>query len=393
MKRFIKCAALSLVLALVSACDKLDTAAPVQEETLPLNYNRQHPLAAQLQSILDKSAMAGLPGISIAIKTADGYWTGSAGYASIEKRHPMQPSHLQYAQSITKVYMAALTLKLVDQQRLNLDTPILEYLPQHIAAMLPDTDKITLKMLLNHTSGLKDYAEELDYIAFFLNNPVYTFKSTDYLGYIKDKKTNFTPGTKYSYSNTNYLVLSLLLDHLDSRGHAKLIQELILEPLQLQQTHYKNAAGYLQTPQLVNSYWDRFSNGKVENVTLQQRTNVATLNGDDGLVATPLDFVRFMEGVLHSQLLSSQSKALMQEWYIDDKGEKKSGLGLQAFELNNKFAFGHDGAGLGAGASLYYFPHNGAVVFMATNIGTLTSSPLHKAGEDAQEKLFKLLAP
>ena len=393
MKNLAKYILLLVCIGSFSACEKLETAAPVQEETVPLDYNRQHPLAPQFQTILDKAAKAGLPGISLAVKTADGYWTGSAGYASIEKKHPMQPSHLQYAQSITKVYLAALTLKLVEQQRLNLDTPIQAYLPQHIEDMLTETDKITLKMLLNHTSGLKDYAEELDYISFFLNNPVYTFKPIDYLGYIKGKKNNFTPGTEYSYSNTNYLVLSLLLNNLDSRGHAKLLQELILEPLQLQYTYYKSSNNYLQTPQLVNSYWDRFSNGKIENVTLQQRVNVATLNGDDGLVATPLDFARFMDGLLHSPLLSAQSKALMQEWYLDDKGEKKAGLGFEAFKLNNKFAFGHSGAGLGAGSGLYYFPENGVIVFVATNIGTLTSSPLHKAGEDAQEELFELLAP
>ncbi|WP_187261828.1 hypothetical protein [Pontibacter beigongshangensis] len=92
--------------------------------------------------------------------------------------------------------------------------------------------------------------------------------------------------------------------------------------------------------------------------------------------------------VLTNVLFTSEP---MQQWYINEQGEQKSGLGLLTDTFNGRFAFGHGGAGLGAGSALYYFPHNGAIVFLSVNLGTLTKSPGADQAEEAQHRILELL--
>src|SRR6185503_4533694 len=105
---------------------------------------------------------------------------------------------------------------------------------------------------------------------------------------IEGKPLTFVPGSKYSYRNTNYLLLALMTDAITG-DHAKFISETIFAPLELSNTFYRHEAGYIDYPLLTNSYWDRYSDGAVENVSQMQRMNVSTLIGDDGIVTTPVD--------------------------------------------------------------------------------------------------------
>lgn len=377
-----KTVCLGLLLAL-GACTPVDFTAPAATCTAEASINPHFSKAAALQQVLQRYAAAGLPGCALAVYSpTEGYWADAAGFAQIETRTPMQVCHLQYGQSVAKTYAAAALLLLYEEGKVQLDAPITDYLPVNLSRKLPDAQKITVRMLLNHTSGLPDYASNANYIAYLLQHPKHRFSSADYLDYLAGTKLEFEPGSKFNYSNTNYLLVALITDAIHG-NHVQLIQDRILVPLGLQRTFYHNSAQYLQQPDVVNSYFERYGNGQVENVSQMQKINVETLYGDDGIVASPLDYVNFLRALMEDRLLKPTSRQLMMNWVNDPKtGQPKYGMGLYYQDFEGHVAYGHGGAGLGAGCALYYLPDKQLYFFLGVNMGTLTEGKLvSKAGE------------
>ncbi|HEX8531526.1 MAG TPA: serine hydrolase, partial [Cytophagales bacterium] len=138
-------------------------------------------------------------------------------------------------------------------------------------------------------------------------------------------------------------------------------------------------------------YWDRYGNGIVENVSQMQKTNVASLVGDDGIVATPADAVKFLRGLMEGKLLAAATMDEMKTWVNNRKGEPAYGLGLAYATVHGQVAYGHTGGGLGAGCQLYYFPQKGVYVFIGINLGTVTDSPLHPGAEKALDRVMAAL--
>lgn len=381
------------LLMLAASCTPLDQHIAVDtcQETTPLNAG--YPNAQAVQQLLDRYTRAGMPGIAVAVYSpAAGYWAGASGYANLETRTPMQVCHLQYGQSLTKTYTAVAILQLAESGKLDLNQPISRYLPETITALLPDVHAVTVRMLLNHTSGLADYTANANYVASVLQHPLKTYSSLELLAYLDKAPLPFTPGHHAAYSNTNYLLLALIADHLQG-DHSQLIRDRVLRPLNLQRTFYHNQTNYLNPPNLVDSYFDRFGNGKLENITQMQRANVGSMYGDDGLIAPPTDFVNFLRGVFEGKLVSPQSLQDMTTWVNDKQGKPTYGLGLERAEFAGQVAYGHGGAGLGAGCGLYYFPAKGVYVFISINVGVLTDGPYTQQASRLSDELVALLLP
>ena len=352
--------------------------------------NSSYSKAAQLENSLDELVQKGVPGVVLAVQSDEGFWATARGYARIEDNTPMQLCHLQYLQSISKPYMAIAILKLHEQGKIDLDEPITRHLPQQYHHYISGAEKVTVRMLLNHTSGIPEYNFQPAYVSYLLQHPRHYFQPEDYLKYIGGKKLVFTPGSKHVYTNTNYVILSIIADAI-SGDHAKFISEIIFKPLGLANTFYRNDPGYLKYPEIVNSYWDRYSDGILENASQLQRMNVSMLVGDDGIVTTPADAIKFLQGLAEGKLLSDSTMIQMKTWVNDDKGQPIYGLGL-IHRVNNGFEnFGHSGGGLGAGCELYYFPEKHLYYFIALNLGTVTDSPLHNELLRIRDKLYDII--
>lgn len=352
-----------------------------------ITFNPDYRNAEKVQKSLNDLINSGIPGTAIAVYKDGMWWISSTGYASIKHRVKMHPCHLQYLQSISKTYMATAILKLMEEERIDLNQPIQRYLPERISQYITDSDKITVRMLLNHTSGVPEYNYRPAYVTYLLQHPSNHFEAEDYLEYIEGMPLDFEPGSEFSYRNSNYLLLALIADMITG-DHAKYMTETIFKPLGLKHTYYRNEAGYLEYPELVDTYWDRYSNGIVENINQLQRSNVASMVGDDGIVTTPVDAIIFLRGLLEGKILSEPTLQMMMNWVADSNGEIRYGLGLDYSEIKNEIAYGHSGGGLGAGSELYYFPESDLYVFVAINLGTVTESPLHKKASEARERLF-----
>ncbi|GEO09254.1 serine hydrolase domain-containing protein [Segetibacter aerophilus] len=353
--------------------------------------NKGYSKASALQDIMKRYTTAGLPGVSVAIYSEqEGWWAGAAGYSKVETKMPMNNMHLQYLQSISKTYMAVAILKLHEEGRINLDAPVSTYLPSKYSRYLKRLDTITIRMLLNHTSGMPEYSDNPAFVSYVLLHPTIVFDMEKALKFVQTEKLQFTPGSKHKYCNTNYLVLSMIADAITG-DHAAYISKVIFQKIGLTKTYYRSSAGYLNYPNLVDSYWDVLNTGKPANITPLQRANVATLKGDDGIVCTTKDAVKFLKGLVEGKLLKDSSLAPMKEWVNDDAGKPIYGLGLVRYEAGGLMGYGHSGGGIGGGCILLYVPEKKIYIFMATNVGTLFGGNLAQKADDMKNEILASL--
>lgn len=378
------------LLLLLSSCAVTRQDLPITPCPEMVNMNAHYSKAEKLHQALQTLVSEGIPGCAMAVYSAEGWWETSAGYAKIEDKTPMQSCHLQYLQSVAKTYMAVGILKLYEQGKIDLDAPVTRYLPEKYRRYVADGEKISVRMLLNHTSGIPEYNMVPAYVTKLLQHPDYPFTPEAYLQYIEGKPLDFIPGSRHSYRNTNYVLLALMLDALTG-DQAQFIAETIFKPLGLVQTFYGNDPGYLNYPNLTNAYWDRYSDGILENASQMQRNNVAALIGDDGIVATPVEAVKFLKGLMEAKLLSAETLETMKSWVKDKEGNFAYGLGLDHATFRGQTAYGHSGGGIGAGCQLYYFPEKNLYVFMGINLGTVTDSPLHAAAAKTLDSIYRIL--
>ena len=354
------------------ACENTEQQISPRQDCSTPNFNVQHPLAGTIQGLIDSFVAEGLPGAVVAIKDANGLWTGASGMAKLEDNTPMRPCQVQHAYSVSKTFTATAALRLRDKGLLKLDEPIASYLPESIARRLTQAKEVTVRMLLNQTSGYHEFHDDIKRLSDLLNRPTRPWTREELLEYVIEKPLYFPPGTDWAYSNTNYLLLTYVLEKASGKDHALVIKEEILDPLQLKNTHYKLQPDYPAQLPLPNHYWDRFANGKLENCT-ETNLNIACYSGygEDGILATPLDLVTFMDALVNGKLLSAQSWKDMTTW-VQGKQSSEPDYGLGLVWVNfggGQHEIGHYGGGIGGQCSLIYLPEQKATIFTSTNVG------------------------
>ena len=200
---------------------------------------------AEVQAVLDKYVGLGIPGVIICIDDpVNGFWAGASGKASIEENSDMTKSHINSIGSITKTYINVLTLKLVESGHITLDEPISTYLPSNIRQNVKNSTIITVRQLMNHSSGLSDFVDDTRLNLLMLDNNFSGFTENDFLDAIYRSAVLFTPGERYSYSSTNTYLLSHIIDYAMGQSHAVLLSDSILNPNNYDYTYYKNYPGF-----------------------------------------------------------------------------------------------------------------------------------------------------
>ncbi len=376
MKKTVSIILFNLVLCLPSTA---------QKETFPAEKE------VALKAIFEKYLDMGIPGLAMSVYSeSTGMWSYAAGFANKEEEVALSTQHVHYLQSVSKTYMAVAILKLYEQGKIELDATIGNYLDIPLVSTIEGADKVTVKMLLNHTSGLPEYNTEPRLVSKIIQNPTAVLSVKEMLRFVEDLPMEFEPGTQYAYCNTNYELLSLIADKITG-NHVAFIDKVIIDKLKLKNTVYLTKDNYLSELNLVDSYWDILLTGIPVNVSEMQKANVASMKGDDGLVASTEDAVRFLKGLAEGKLLKSKTLNMMQEWVTDKDGNKRYGLGLTYYDLDVTYGIGHNGGGIGAGCMLLYLPEYGAIVFVATNFNTMMDSPIRRKAENLQNELLLTL--
>lgn len=188
------------------------------------------PLPDTVQEQLDDAIGYGFDGMIVYVdqagKPPEFY---ASGWHDRKNKIPAYPQAVFKIASITKLYVAVATSKLVNAGRLSLDTTLAEYFPE-LAGRIEYSDKITLRMMLQHRSGIPNFVDHPDYWKI----PHKSRQET--IDYGLDLPADFEPGEDYGYSNTNYMLIEDLIDKTLGYPHQQYIREVILNPLGLKNT-------------------------------------------------------------------------------------------------------------------------------------------------------------
>lgn len=212
------------------------TATPSQRERTPALVYQNPVLAAGLQQLLDTVAeRPGHPGITMYVHVDGvGTWVGAAGLANRETEQPVQPDDRFRIASVSKTFVATVVLQLVQEGVLGLDDSVEQWLP----GVVPNGANITVRQLLSHTSGLYDYLDYHFEQLYFGEEPLRVWRPAEMVGYGVSKDTYFAPGEpgKWKYSNTNYILLGMIVEQASGESLAHELRTRIFEPLGLNNT-------------------------------------------------------------------------------------------------------------------------------------------------------------
>ena len=209
------------------------------------------PLPDTVQEQVDDALEHGLNGIIVYVdqtgKTPAYY---SAGWKNKADQEPADPHALFKIASIHKLYIAAATAKLVNSRSLSLDDTLTEHLPE-LDGRIEDADQITLRMLLQHRSGIPNFTDQEEFDWFTPHTDI-----NKALELVLDEPADFLPDARYSYSNTNYLLIGRILDKVLGYRHQEYIESEILAPLGLTNTHF--SLSQVEYEDVVSGYWYQY---------------------------------------------------------------------------------------------------------------------------------------
>jgi D-alanyl-D-alanine carboxypeptidase len=329
--------------------------------------------AERLQATLDAlRKKASIPGVSVAILWDDGTsWLGVSGRSDVAGKTPVTTDTAFSLASISKTLTAAVVLQLVDEGRLELSDPVAPWLPAYRL-----DKRITVRMLLDHTSGLPDFFLNRKIDRALQSAPNATWSPARTWKYVS--KSRATPGRTWSYSNTNYLLLGELVEAVTGRPLATEVRTRLLDPLGLEGTWYQA----VERPRATISVGYRLlakSGGGVRAVrvapasTVMPFRSVVTAAGGAGSVAaTALDTARWMQAFARGEVMSPATYRAMLADAATTRALKARvpyGLGIQVVSIGGHAALGHSGRFLGFRGVVRYLPDDGVTIAVLTNQG------------------------
>ena len=186
-------------------------------------------LTNDLQQVLDdKVKELDVSGIQASVRVDDLYWYSTSGFIDLEKKEELTGKHILRIGSVTKIFTAAVILKLFEQGKINLDDKIDKWFPKY-----PKSDLITIRQLLNHSSGIYNYTENLWLGVQTVLLPKKKWNPNTLLKSTYNKGFYFVPGKGHHYSNTNYLILGLIIEKITGKSLSKVYREYIFEAKKL----------------------------------------------------------------------------------------------------------------------------------------------------------------
>ncbi|MFF0885111.1 serine hydrolase domain-containing protein [Streptomyces sp. NPDC003456] len=190
-------------------------------------------LQQAVQGAADRLVAAGAAGVQFRVARGEESFVVTSGIAELGTDRPVPPDGRFRISCITKPFVAVVVLQLAAEGRIDLDRSVESYLP----GLLPDGEKITIRNLMQHTSGLYNYMDSFQKPGDrFLRDRYKHYEPEDLIAIAAAKPLEFEPGTKFAYCNSNYFVIGLLIKKVTGRSYREEITERVLEPLGLTET-------------------------------------------------------------------------------------------------------------------------------------------------------------
>jgi D-alanyl-D-alanine carboxypeptidase len=328
------------------------------------------PLAESLDDVLTAVVADGIPGVVLQVDRAgETIYTGAAGVANIEQETPIKVTDRQRIYSIAKTFTSLVTLQLVDEGVFSLDDTVTKRLDDPAVLKIPNVDEVTLRQLLVHTSGIYDFADDTDSPfwsdAFLGPNADWTkvWTPEELLAYADGAKhaPYFAPGEGYHYSNTNYILIGMMIEKETGKNYGSELERRILKPLALADTFFAEGA---EMPEGTIDAYQQIEDALVS----LSGTNLSWAWTFGGMVSTPADLARFSRAVFDGELISAASHKEMFTFVPADKPGKFEGMGIYKIETPNGVLVGMDGTGPGANSSMMRLEADDLTVLMIDNV-------------------------
>ncbi|HTE66733.1 MAG TPA: serine hydrolase domain-containing protein, partial [Candidatus Binatia bacterium] len=274
--------------------------------------------------------------------------------------------------STTKLFVSTVVLQLVEEGRLRLDDPVSAYVPGFDHA-----HGVTIRQLLNHTSGIPDYTRTDHFHEGLLADRDRVWSTDEMFALVADVRRDFAPGNDYLYSNTGYLLLGRVIDTVTGSTWAAEVRRRILDPLRLPHTYI---AGAEPVPGgVVPGYIDADMDGDVENVeTGRPWPALETAEGPAGaIVSTAGDLAAFADALFRGRLLSPSTLKQMVAEGPHHPRNANYGLGVEITRPDYRLTvWGHGGYTIGFKSALWYVPKQDLVVVVLANDARANTSDL-----------------
>ncbi|TKH32668.1 beta-lactamase family protein, partial [Bacillus cereus] len=336
------CASLALLIAgsslLYTTPTSIVKAEPTQNIVGSLQTSTQRNRTFVKQAMQD-TLQLGYPGILAKTSQGRKTWGYAAGVADLRTKKPMKTDFRFRIGSVTKTFTATVILQLAGENRLNLDDSIEKWLPDVIQGNGYDAKQITIRQMLNHTSGIAEYSRSKE--ADFTNTKrLYTAEELVKIGI--SAPPDFAPGKGWSYSNTGYVLLGMLIEKVTGNNYAEEIENRIIEPLELSNTFLPGNSSIIPGNKHARGYVQQEEGIELKDVTYFN-PSIASSAGD--MISTADDLNKFFSYLLGGKLL--KEKQLNQMFTTVPAGRGGiNGYGLGIFEIklpNGVPIWGHTG--------------------------------------------------
>ncbi|UYX55304.1 beta-lactamase family protein [Bacillus thuringiensis] len=293
------------------------------------------------KQVMQETVQLGTPGILA--KTSNNGKTSSytAGVVDLSTKKPMKSDYRFRIGSVTKTFTATTVLQLVGENRVQLDDPIEKWLPGLIQGNGYDGNQITIRQLLNHTSGIAEYLKSKDAD---IMNAKKTYAAEEIVKMGLSLPPDFSPGKGWSYSNTGYVILGMLIEKITGNSYAEEIEKRIIEPLDLSNTFLPGNSAVIPGKNHARGYMKIDGTSELKDITYY---NPSLANSAGDMISNADDLNKFFSSLLGGKLLKERElKEMLTTVPIEGKGVGDGyGLGIYETKLPNGVSvWGHGGA-------------------------------------------------
>nr|WSY54905.1 beta-lactamase family protein [Streptomyces sp. NBC_00886] len=304
----------------------------------------------------------GVPGVTATVKDGRATWSTTAGVGNLRTGKPRSADDRYRVGSITKTFVSTVLLQLEAEGRLSLDDTVEKWLPGVVHGNGHDGSKITLRELLNHTSGIFNYTADEDFgRTYFLKDGFFqhrydTKTAADLVAIAMSHKPDFAPGASWHYSNTNYVVAGMVIQKVTGHSYATEIRHRIIDPLKLTATSLPGTKATVPSPSSrAYSKLAETATGPTYDVT---KLNPSLASSAGEMISDSADLDRFYGALLGGKLLpAKQLKEMQTTVPAGDSPTTRYGLGISDIKLPcGVHLWGHDGGIHGSSSAVVATP-------------------------------------
>ncbi|MFF2658820.1 serine hydrolase domain-containing protein [Kitasatospora sp. NPDC058032] len=269
-------------------------------------------------------------------------WRGTSGVADLDDRRPVDPDGRFRIGSLTKTFTATVVLQLVGEGRVRLDDPVSAHLP----GVVPGGERITVRQLLNHTSGLYNYTDDQRFVprtaegveAWVATGRWRTWTAEEIVAGAVSHPPYFAPGASWHYSNTNYLLAGMIIRKVTGNDWNQEVERRIIRPLGLRQTSMPTTS-----PLITGSHahlYTQLPGGPVDTTLINPSAGGAAGAG----ISSAADLARFHAALFGGRLLRPAELAALKTTVDTGTPGYRYGLGVGSVDLGCGVAWGHAGS-------------------------------------------------